>query len=122
MRRRFCLLLLVLILTASSLAYAQGDGQVFIFDSGSHFTVPQGGVLDSSDAIPSVTIENSIVVQVIDVATLNQITEIRRGVELPDVLDVLLGKVGFKGTRSEDATFALQLAGGPDVPTLPAGL
>ncbi len=107
-------LLLIMLLATTGIAYAQNEGKVFTFDSGVRFTVPAGAVLDDSDAIPAITLDKSIVVQVLEPATLNQIVEIRRKVELPDVLDVLLGKVGFQGKRTEDATFTIKLADGRD--------
>jgi Flp pilus assembly protein TadD len=113
MTRSLHLILAVLLVFSTGLAVvAQDDATTFTFDSGVQFTLPEDSVLDDSGMIPTVTVDDAMLIELIDPAILGDTPDATLDAPLAGVLDFLLGAVGYEEERSDDATFTITLDDG----------
>ncbi len=105
------ILMCMLIMTA----VAQDDGAVYTFESGIEFTVPDGLSIDTSGQFPVVLINDQTVMDVIDPDTISETPDATLNAPLDEVLDFLLGAVGYGDLRTEEETSRFNLADGREI-------
>ena len=113
MTRSLQLMLAVLLLLSTRLTVvAQDEAAIFTFDSGAQFTLPAKSVLDDSGMIPTVTIDDAMLIEVIDPEILGDSPDSTLDAPLVGVLDFLLRVVGYDAERADEDTFNLVLDDG----------
>lgn len=89
--------------------------EIYTFESGVQFTIPEGVTLDESGNIPVLSIGDFAVMDVVDPNIIGQTPDATLDMPLDDVMDFLLNAVGYTEERTEDATSLFDLPDGREV-------
>lgn len=111
-RKTGYLLVVLLILGMALGVAAQDDGDVYTFDSGAQFILPDGLSVIARNGLPEIQLGESTVLEVIDPGFLSQTFGISEENSLEDVLDTILSALGYEEPRSEEATDRFELEDG----------
>ena len=98
----------LLILCTAMLTGAQEAGEIYTFDDGTQFTIPEGGVLDDSGVLPLITIDDSFLIEMVNPGIMGSDVDATLDMPLEEVMDFLLGVAGYEGTGETILSFDLE--------------
>jgi len=105
-----CLLLMTVMVVT-----AQDEDNIYTFESGVQFIIPEGATIDDSSGIPVLTLGEQTVMDVVDPLVIGETPDATVGVPLGDVMDFLLRAVGFEGERTAETTSNFVLSDGREI-------